>query len=1848
MCRLKVFLLLFLFSFITINNVESTKLNYPRVLLPIFDKISINFTLEVIEKGCFKWTSSRQDLILITPLYDDSEECSHRATVTVVSRERRRNTAIVLAESLSTDATLRCDVIIDVIDKLGVHTTTRQLYLEEAPETFELRAEDSQGNAFTTLEGVEFNWEISSITSKSKGWLPALRFLSFSESEYHEVPSSLEKFEVQRMKGYMVLLEGINTGTAKVTVSLPHEEYRHVNKIEVFISVLANIILEPSEVHMLTGDTINFRILQLKMGKLQEISLNNQYYLEIDDNTVASIDDAKATGLKLGRTVVVLRDRNAPLDNNFSGDNSITKSSAPSARLTVARPFRLGVTLLPFNNWITVAGEMHIIAFDLYTSDDKKLTLGSKYSVVSELSSRNFEIKQENTNGSRLYGEALHKGTVTVSGQFKQLSVVAEMHIYDNLVLVPSTVILPFDPQVNKIQQIQFEANGGDGFYIWQSQNSRDIQITQNGLATTIIRDTDRKRHLDAYYAGTVLRSRGSIRVALTKNPKIIRQADIFFMPPVKLQIVKYNFETALDDFVRIHLALHTFVNGTYVPFTTCDMIDFDLEFSNKIFQVEDVDWKKEHMTLVCQVIHLRATATGLTHLKISYQFQDKLLKEEVTLSVFDKLDILNPTSNEIVLPIGASRNIIYMNGQQRIFTLEAELVKETEYDQSVAKINELDVESSNAIYAYNILCTKIGSTTLDFKIFNKLVPKNFLPYTSKILTEIHCVAPRFLNLYATEKLRPTCPMQMKLSLLHLKDRDEKFEIEIEVQDAQNRRLMNISSLLIDWKFAVGDERFHSDSTLHYRRNAVIEFIKGVPIPSKDLFVTTFPEPVPNFRIRGDVTNYIPGILNHFNIRAETPVFAATNHKTQKLHTPSITNEISFMAVNSTLFLSDHVSIFMAKQHREHIPIAQGSGYYDFTLSETGIVNIEFLAKERELILTPLRMGHTRLELLDRCLMTDPAQLSISVVSIGAIVVDVPDRVERTKTVEAIVRLYDSNDNLLTIDSNNLEIYDLHDEIFNSNILSIQLGDQKNLGVGEIRYIVTGNSLGETKIVFNSHINEYNVSSEPATIQVFPPLRLYPRNSTLVVGSSVQIYYQGGPQPDVNIVYYVHNEKLITMESALVTAHKLGATQITGKCIMPNTGSEEIVISVDTVDVSVVPLENVQIKTPLTRIRSGAVMPATVWGMPDLSPMVLGTLENMRVTWSTNQPDVVDIYNIFTDAVFKNLELELPKRITMDWILVAPRSTIQLKSNLDNVVYKPDSASNGIVKVTKDGIVNSQDVLGRDLIIAKTFEQSLPIGIEVKNVQYILASLTYPTIKLKHIENTIPRGMNFVLKISLHDNLGNEFSHNIEEINDIKYDLSHKDIVDVQIGNNMTVAINLPRETNNMIAISLKDTTGVKYAEDYIKLSVAESKHIYPTKTIFSVGDIICFDSPLALSSIWTSSDEQTVSIDRFTGVARVFGNRFKLSEKVIVTNGDVASGSFIKYDVEVREADVLQLLKSFDIFSGSTYRGYLIIRNHLQIDKYTNLIAKNVSKCSNIVEKINAKLFTCRLTSKQALGQKLLEHYKVRPIFESSSGRYACEIDLISNFNEVFSIVKNNDVHFELEAQLPNGLSDSLSLKFVPGVKVLPDALYANNLNEQEITITGLDKILQNVEVKSSDAKLLDVTLNNKAHGTLQYKIYVLNTLPVDEKISIIVHSPTTQQDIEIPILGANTLAPKCSTQPFDNIYSMFLNILSNIGLIITGLMILATTLWVYFSCGAQGKVKINSEAFASTKKDADTSDEKENPAPRSPTLYPNLSPYYDPRLGSPNLSPGNDSPVYGDSTLRTPQQQRIYRRYL
>lgn len=82
---------------------------------------------------------------------DPVEGCSSKAIVSAISKEGSRNTAIVFVEEIHSGQVLRCDVIVDNIKKLNIVTTTRELFIGEAPEAFEVRAYDDQGKTYVYL-----------------------------------------------------------------------------------------------------------------------------------------------------------------------------------------------------------------------------------------------------------------------------------------------------------------------------------------------------------------------------------------------------------------------------------------------------------------------------------------------------------------------------------------------------------------------------------------------------------------------------------------------------------------------------------------------------------------------------------------------------------------------------------------------------------------------------------------------------------------------------------------------------------------------------------------------------------------------------------------------------------------------------------------------------------------------------------------------------------------------------------------------------------------------------------------------------------------------------------------------------------------------------------------------------------------------------------------------------------------------------------------------------------------------------------------------------------------------------------------------------------------------------------------------------------------------------------------------------------------------------------------------------------------------------------------------------------------------------------------------------------------
>jgi hypothetical protein len=115
----KLYFLLILITLINAN-IQSTrayKLNVPKVLLPFQSSKLISFVLEAkteSESGedlCFVWSSSKPDVVAISPIYEGSKakggggdnrnDCTAKAIVTAVSKHSQRMTSIILAKETS-------------------------------------------------------------------------------------------------------------------------------------------------------------------------------------------------------------------------------------------------------------------------------------------------------------------------------------------------------------------------------------------------------------------------------------------------------------------------------------------------------------------------------------------------------------------------------------------------------------------------------------------------------------------------------------------------------------------------------------------------------------------------------------------------------------------------------------------------------------------------------------------------------------------------------------------------------------------------------------------------------------------------------------------------------------------------------------------------------------------------------------------------------------------------------------------------------------------------------------------------------------------------------------------------------------------------------------------------------------------------------------------------------------------------------------------------------------------------------------------------------------------------------------------------------------------------------------------------------------------------------------------------------------------------------------------------------------------------------------------------------------------------------------------------------------------
>ncbi|XP_013140748.1 PREDICTED: uncharacterized protein LOC106105069 [Papilio polytes] len=457
---------------------DCAKINSPRVLLPWFENLYVNFTFEIIEGGCYKWSLSRDDIIDLEPLYDDTwGHCSRAARVSVSKTCVSPGSVIILAEEVNTGEILRGDVDIDKISSLSITSTTWKLYLEEAPEAFEVVAFEEQGNTFSSLEGVTFSWTIENL-GNSYGEEPVVTLVRWRDTDY-EAPPGVAELEAKGFRSHAVLLYGQAMGECRVTVCLG-DICTGFN-----LKVVASVVLNPVTAVIAPQDSLRYKVLRMRAGRLTVQSIGDTLYsLSVPDNFVAKLEDAISLvrGTKIGTTNVIL----------MSGMTEVAR-----ATLTVSEPHSIRVKLRPAN--LVVYGEMFTVHCVVYDAEGRPLTAGDEMLIrLSVEGEANIDLIKSTDNGTITDAMARNAGQFTITAKLYSIAGRTLMTKVEGEVsgtaIEPLEIVPPelFIAWTENIEDIQLKyRGGGDEEVVWaesetsiQSQNV--LSVAPTGLVNVL------------------------------------------------------------------------------------------------------------------------------------------------------------------------------------------------------------------------------------------------------------------------------------------------------------------------------------------------------------------------------------------------------------------------------------------------------------------------------------------------------------------------------------------------------------------------------------------------------------------------------------------------------------------------------------------------------------------------------------------------------------------------------------------------------------------------------------------------------------------------------------------------------------------------------------------------------------------------------------------------------------------------------------------------------------------------------------------------------------------------------------------------------------------------------------------------------------------------------------------------------------------------------------------------------------------------------------------------------------------------------------------------------------------
>ncbi|XP_052692934.1 nuclear pore membrane glycoprotein 210-like [Crassostrea angulata] len=1720
-------LCLFVAFTVVIIVANAARLSHPKILLPYHSSVITNFTLNInlsreetrLLDTCYTWQSTQQEIASIQLVNSTDGECAFSAVISAVSKSAHRKTSMVLAENKVTGEILRCIVIVEAISRFEIETTTRLLYLEDSPEELIIKGYDDEGNVFSSLAGLEFEWSVLPDTStEGEEMVDILRITKFTESHYF-MPYYIQQLEAKGLQGDFILVEGMRTGSALVKAKIRDRAYKEVISPSVKIIVIANLIISPAEAYILKYATIKYAVKQIKQSSMLEISLpSSQFVLEVEDTNVCLLDakTSIAAGQQLGSTEIVLTDRNLKQD-------ALVK---PSAMLYVVAPSYLGFVVLPDKKWVLGTEKVYTILIELYDKNSHKIYPSDNVMLKAMFPEEYFDVRFSTKNGTYHHVYTKKPGKTVIEGVLT--SIIQEdgteievsptvkgsrsVEIHDPIRVMPELLYFPWDPNTRSSHQYKLRVKGGSGEYVWSSSKVETTTVNNKGEITT----------------GNG--GEAQIIASDAKNRAHTGSAKVYVLPPEDMKFVPRQVEAEVGTELEMPLAVYGRVQGKLVPFNDCHRMKVNFTFSDPTaFQFNRVSLMIPEDG--CCSVRFTAVQRGHTTVTASYTSRGKELSASVTIAAYDPLMPVDP-EKEAVLAVGSRKELVFRGGPQPWVIDSLKYFQDlTSTNSAITEVKKMKFLGNNrGFHHFYMTCLDFGEQILTLRVGNNKTTTNQFPAVSEASVRMSCSEP--VGLQLNPDLRypenlPPCPVSKEQAVAIPVHCQRNLDILVTVTDSLGRKFDNFSSL--DFQWMVSDRSLATledteDGSIQISTTSTKEGFNHVKY-----YRVLQPRGQPGVVIvTASISSYIEKHLKMAGSPISTRIY------------PKISKSLELKLVEEAIVSPDIISLFNHPSNTYMVNVQKGSGFFHVIPDQAGVVSLEYTDKTKQMQVVPVSDGSMKVTVYDLCVYSrHPPTATIFVSGVGSVELSVTEKVEVDKEAAVRVRVIDVHGKPLQASFFRLMGLRL---IPASNIITIRKDkDQKDEMFTEY-YIMHGAQVGHTSLVAEAHPSDgVVIRSQARPVEVFPPLQLIPRNITMIIGAKFQVLSKGGSTPQCTVLFSIRDSNIADVSSSgLLDAQNLGTTTVLGQAVGqdPETG-ETIIYSQDEVTVNVIELPGVRIHSALSRMQTGTKMPIYAVGLTEHeTPFTFGSaMPPLVFTWSINNKDIIQLQNVFHESslkhpaesdfarqlvalsagqvtvkltvrphltsrsqvkgqrtltdelqveVFEKLAVVSPK-VCDGKILLTPNTEAIIKTNRDGsakMSYQVISLLDpSPVTVGEGGLLTSGTVSGQVALQVTSQEefgtnQTLVLLVRVKPVSYLMINSDVSLSTSEGYIKSIPVGTTLTLSVTYHDNVGEQFyATNVQ----MRYRFSRYDLVHIKHGSENDTLVVKAAEVGQTI-LKVWDQKN-PWLADYINIPV--DYVISPSKPTLSLGTVVCFKAPLVSArgypGIWQSKSK-VMDVDKDSGIATSAFVGHNLVEYTLTK--DVTTYT----EVTVRPVDQLTVDDSWSFLTN--------VKNRLT-EYFIKVSLNDDSEVigDNCTGEIQAKEFmpnfipiTCELEfSSFVNGLSISDLFQVSATFSSKKGKYGCLVKKLHPESLVQQI-STTAVDLQLSVLVPGMENQPAVLAPVKKYQYLPP-FYVHNSEVSLSTAAPLSSIRVStipdlsscIQASVSDESILEVLTPEK-----------------------------------------------------------------------------------------------------------------------------------------------------------------------